>query len=124
DELDRLHQENRQLRAQIKEQQAVMHKMRNPPAEVVQHLIQLQTAISRAEKDNAKIFEKATARLFQTLYHEAFHAYFAGFVYPAAENEVPRWLDEGLAQIFETAILEAGELRVGHADPERLKHVK
>jgi hypothetical protein len=37
---------------------------------------------------------------------------------------MPRWLDEGLAQIFETAILEAGELRVGHADSERLKHVK
>ena len=37
---------------------------------------------------------------------------------------MPRWLNEGLAQIFETAILEAGVLRVGHADPERLSRVK
>jgi hypothetical protein len=58
------------------------------------------------------------------LYHEAFHAYLAGFVYPPRGRAVPRWLNEGLAQIFETAILEAGELRVGHADPEWLKHVK
>jgi hypothetical protein len=33
---------------------------------------------------------------------------------------VPRWLNEGLAQIFETAFLEGGELRVGHADKVRL----
>ena len=31
---------------------------------------------------------------------------------------------EGLAQIFETAIVEAGELRVGHTDKERLLKVK
>ena len=37
---------------------------------------------------------------------------------------MPRWLNEGLAQIFETAIIEAGELRVGHADAERLARVK
>ena len=42
---------------------------------------------------------------------------------PPGEYEVPCWLNEGLAQIFETAILEAGELRVD-VDPERLKHVK
>jgi len=33
---------------------------------------------------------------------------------------VPLWLDEGLAQIFETALVEAGELRVGHAERSRL----
>jgi hypothetical protein len=33
-------------------------------------------------------------------------------------------MNEGLAQIFETAVLEAGELRVGHADPERLKRAQ
>jgi hypothetical protein len=124
DELDRLHRKYQQFRAHIREQQAAILRMRNPPPEIVQELVQRQTAIRKAEKENAEAFEKATACLFQTLYHEAFHAYLAGFVYPAAENQVPRWLDEGLAQIFETAILEAGELRVGHADPERLKHVK
>ena len=32
--------------------------------------------------------------------------------------------NEGLAQIFETAIFEAGELRVGHADKERYEAVR
>jgi hypothetical protein len=33
-------------------------------------------------------------------------------------------LNEGLAQIFETAIFEAGELRVGHADEARRRAVR
>src|SRR5262249_38585834 len=41
------------------------------------------------------------------------------FVYPAREALVPHWLNEGLAQIFETAILEADSLRVGHVDKVR-----
>ncbi|MGL6094361.1 MAG: DUF1570 domain-containing protein [Fimbriiglobus sp.] len=86
--------------------------------------------VSAAERANDAVFDAATARLFALLYHEAFHAYVATFVYPplsAADvragrgtGELPRWLNEGLAQIFETAVLEAGELRVGHADPGRL----
>src|SRR5262249_52727996 len=87
-------------------------------------LVQLEAKLSKVDKENTELFEKATARLFRTLYHEAFHAYLAGFIYPPGGRQVPRWLNEGLAQIFETAILEAGELRVGHADPERLKQVK
>ena len=51
-------------------------------------------------------------------------AYLANDVYPPAENDVPRWLNEGLAQIFETAVLEAGELRVGRPDPKRLTRIK
>ena len=53
--------------------------------------------------------------------HEAFHAYLGTFVYPAREGSLPLWFNEGLAQIFETAIVEVGELRVGHADPVQLR---
>jgi hypothetical protein len=76
------------------------------------------------EKLSEKAFDTATRRLFQTLYHEAFHAYLDNFVYPPREGEVARWLNEGLAQIFESGIVEAGELRVGHADAERLTRAK
>jgi hypothetical protein len=86
--------------------------------------------VSAAERANDAAFDAATARLFALLYHEAFHSYAATFVYPPlppddvragrGTGELPRWLNEGLAQIFETAVLEAGELRVGHADPGRL----
>src|SRR5262249_11262272 len=37
-----------------------------------------------------------------------------------ADGELPRWLNEGLAQVFEYAILEGDELRVGRLDKDRL----
>src|SRR5262249_41970970 len=69
-------------------------------------------------------FVRVRERLFRRLYHESFHAYLVTFVYPAKEGTLPHWLNEGLAQIFETAIVEVGELRVGHADAERLGAVR
>ncbi|QEL17332.1 DUF1570 domain-containing protein [Limnoglobus roseus] len=90
--------------------------------------------IRAVEKANDAKFDETTQQLFALLYHESFHAYAANFVYPprSAEDvkagkgtgDLPRWLNEGLAQIFETAILDAGELRVGHADRERLLRAK
>lgn len=80
--------------------------------------------LDRAAELNTERFNQATLRLFATLYHESFHAYLAGFVYPPRHGELPRWLNEGLAQIFETAILDGKELRVGHADPNRLTRTK
>jgi hypothetical protein len=76
------------------------------------------------QEANNEIFARATARLFQTLYHEAFHSYLANFVYPPAEAEVPRWLNEGLAQIFETPVLDGSELFVGQPDADRLRRVQ
>ncbi len=89
----------------------------------------LQTSernFARAERTAEGAFHRETLRLFQMLYHEAFHAYLANFVYPPGRGEpdVPCWLNEGLAQVFENAIVEAGDLRVGHADEDRLKRVK
>src|SRR5207302_4035158 len=68
-------------------------------------------------------FAKARRRLVQRLYHEAFHAYLSDCVYTPADGEAPRWLNEGLAQIFETAVYEVGELRVGRPDKDRLDAV-
>lgn len=75
-------------------------------------------------------FDRATRRLFALLFHEAFHAYASTYVYPPrppadvkagkGTGELPRWLNEGLAQVFESAVVEAGELRTGAADRGRL----
>jgi len=90
--------------------------------------------VAAAERENDAAFDAATRRLFAILYHEAFHSYTSAFVYPPLKpdevkagmgtGELPRWLNEGLAQLFEDPVIEAGELRVGHADPVRLKKVQ
>ena len=87
-----------------------------------------------AERSNDRAFDQATRQLFALLYHELFHAYVAtsrsspARFGPAStaqgSAELPRWLNEGLAQIFETALVEAGELRIGHADELRLNRVQ
>lgn len=77
-----------------------------------------------ADRRNDRLFDEAMSRLYGKLYHEAFHAYVFNCVYPESGTPLPRWLNEGLAQIFETAILDGFELRLGHADHTRLAEVQ
>jgi len=125
-------------RARLDEYEAevrVLFKASKP--ELERHVAGVQRERDRlreADRQNSLAFDRATRRLFATLYHEAFHSYLATSVYPPATpaevragrgpGELPRWLNEGLAQVFETAVVEAGELRVGHADPERLERAQ
>jgi hypothetical protein len=80
--------------------------------------------VEGVERRNDAVLAEARRKLFQRLYHEAFHGYLNTFVYPRKDGELPLWFNEGLAQIFETAIVEAGELRVRHADEPRLTGVR
>jgi hypothetical protein len=90
--------------------------------------------INESSQANDSVFNAATGRLFALLYHEAFHSYAFTFAYPPESpervragdgpGELPRWLNEGLAQIFETAVVEAGELRADYPDPARLSRVR
>src|SRR5205814_206190 len=80
------------------------------PAELLAPMAAAEKRIVETEKANDKVFIAVRDRLFTRLYHEAFHAYLGTFVYPAREGTLPHWFNEGLAQIFETAIMEVGEL--------------
>jgi hypothetical protein len=126
DQLQRAEEHHRQVLEDLKHQEAELRRLYDGkvPAGLMAPIQKTRKQVHDAEVGNRIKFDKETPRLFQLLYHEAFHAYLANFVYSPAEAEVPRWLNEGLAQIFETAIVEAGELRVGHADAERLARVK
>jgi hypothetical protein len=126
DELAKVREEHAKLRADIKERRAELIKAYKgkPPPKLLAPLADAEERIPAADKKNEEAFVRVRERLFHRLYHEAFHAYLNTFVYPAKDGAVPHWLNEGLAQIFESAIVEVGELRVGHADWPRLQAVR
>ncbi len=64
------------------------------------------------DRKNAAKFNELSGKMFNRLAHEAFHAYLETFVYPRQVYDMPRWLNEGLAQIFEAGLLEADTLRI------------
>lgn len=125
-ELERVHADHVKLQAKVNECEAELRKAYKGdiPTDLKASLTEQRRRIRAAEMRNRETFARAQQGLFQRLFHEAFHAYLLNFVYPPREGELPRWLNEGLAQIFETAIFEVGELRVGHADKERLDAVR
>ena len=80
--------------------------------------------IAALERDNAAKFEVVAGRMFTRLAHEAFHAYLETFVYPRTSYDVPRWLNEGLAQTFEAGLLEADSLRIDNPNLTALAHLQ
>ena len=71
--------------------------------------------LKEIERRNENRFRQITEQMFRRLSHEAFHAYLETHVYPHNRCDFPRWLNEGLAQVFESGRLEAGSLRIGYA---------
>jgi hypothetical protein len=131
DDLAQFRAEAKPFLDELAKKEAEVIRLYGKKPELPRHLKPLQeqrAQVEKAAKTNEAAFERATRQLFQTLYHEAFHAYVGNFVYPPAgkshpdcPGELPRWLNEGMAQVFETALFEAGELRIGHADRNRLE---
>ena len=126
DELARLRQLHHEIWDDLKKKEADYTKLYKGKdlTSLLQLITEKRRQLQTADVKNEMVFNQATQLLFATLYHEAFHAYLAGFVYPARAGELPRWLNEGLAQIFETAQIDAGELRIGHADAARLSRAR
>ncbi len=125
-EMEKVRQQHDRWRIQLTTRKNDLAKIYGPrvPAELLKPINDDLQKMQFVEMKNETGFRTSLRRLHQRLYHEAFHAYLASAVYPEKEGGFPIWLNEGLAQIFETALIEAGELRVGHADPERLALVR
>ncbi|QOV89499.1 DUF1570 domain-containing protein [Humisphaera borealis] len=58
--------------------------------------------------------------LRRTLQHEAFHQ----FAYNAISKELPVWLNEGMAQLFEEAIWTGEGFWLGHIAPRRVRQIQ
>jgi hypothetical protein len=85
---------------------------------------QALAANAQRQRTNEQKFADVTRQMFARLYHEAFHAYLDTFVYPHDSHHVPRWLNEGLAQVFETGQLDGDSLRIDAPDRERLVRLR
>ena len=81
---------------------------------------QLAAQIRDADRRNEAHFAEVTRDLFARLYHEMFHAYLHIYAFPGERFEAPRWLNEGLAQAFETGQLDGDTLRIDAPDRQRL----
>jgi hypothetical protein len=120
-ELASTRQHHEKLRAELLARRKDLNRLynRQVPPELLKPINDALQRIVLAEKRNEGVFEQSHRRLMQRLCHEAFHAYLAEAVFGDRKLRVPPWLDEGLAQVFETALVEGGELRLGWPDPER-----
>ncbi len=58
--------------------------------------------------------------LRRTLQHEAFHQ----FAYNAISPDLPIWLNEGMAQVFEEGLWVGDQFTLGQASPRRLRQLK
>lgn len=76
--------------------------------------------LAAARRDGAARLAAARRQFQERLAHEAWHAYADTRLRPAEAAGLPLWLDEGLAQVIESAPFEAGQLRLDAPDPRRL----
>lgn len=97
------------------------HFFGQPPRGMMLQILQARRSLHLLNAENESLLERQRRPLFTLLAHEAFHAYVENHLYPAEEGGLPHWLNEGLAQVYESAIVEGGELRVGSVDPRRLQ---
>jgi len=87
-------------------------------------LAAIELRVAQADRRNDASFAKVSGAMFRRLYHEAFHAYLENYVFPQKTHDTPRWLNEGMAQIFENGQLEAGVLRIDAPHADSLRQLK
>ena len=80
--------------------------------------------LQKSDQQIDRLFKQTASQTLVRLYHEAFHAYLQNSVYPRRQYEVPLWLNEGLAVIFEGGLLEGNTLRVDAPNAAALKKLK
>jgi hypothetical protein len=74
---------------------------------------------------NNRVLADRNEQMFETLFHEGFHAFSHNFLWENGRRQlVPRWLEEGLACYYEKSVVEAGYLIHGGANSARAKRLR
>lgn len=94
------------------------------PPEIQKSFDQALRTLKDTVTSNERVMRLERDKLFARVNHEAFHAYLSRFVMPPGRGSVPPWLNEGLAQLFESALVEDGDLRADHADLDRVRNFR
>jgi len=131
-ELKRLRAEMpKQLAAEARRMEAeglpaaqIRHALVARRARFEQAIRRKEQELKAARRENAGLFADFTEELFDRLFHEAFHAYLENYVFPAERYDVPLWLNEGLAQVFEAGLLEGEAMRIDAPNPRALAQLK
>jgi hypothetical protein len=84
----------------------------------------IRSSLNQVDRFNENLFSQVSHEMFQRLKHEAFHAYFENYVFPHDRHDVPHWLNEGIAQLFEHAQLDNDQFRLDAPNPRLLKRLK
>lgn len=92
-----------------------------PPIEVVGRLREQRWQMLAALTENEALLERQKAGFFVVLAHEAAHAFLDVAVFPQHAQTMPRWLNEGIAQLFENVIVDDGQAYWGRLDADRLR---
>ena len=80
--------------------------------------------LRKSDQQIDRLFKTSASQTLARLHHESFHAYLRDFVYPPQKYDVPPWLNEGLAMIFEGGMLEGSTLRVDAPNALALRKLK
>jgi hypothetical protein len=114
----------KQMRADGVPPDQIAKTLHNEGHRCQEEIARKEAELLKVNRENERLFQSAAGRMLARLYHEAFHAYLENYVYPRASHDVPLWLDEGLAQVFESGLLDADSLRIDAPNRELLKRLK
>jgi hypothetical protein len=121
-------EDGKQLAAIERVKQENLNVIKGQERTAIDQLAKLRTRANQSIADHERVIRhnqavlvSQTRVMYETLFHESFHAFAANFLWEEADNAgLPRWLHEGMATYFERSVVEAGELIHGGAHPSFL----
>lgn len=120
----RLEEVGKKLAAQNLPRDRIAWLLIKERAQADEEIRKKEMEIRQFNRQIKQVFDQATQQMFARLYHEAFHAYLENYVFPSDTHDVPAWLNEGLAMVFEGAILESDTLRIDAPNEAALRLLK